>query len=164
MIGFVFWTLGMALAIVLGVVSHLTPVLYHLCVFFERHLVLMLERATGRSLSIGGLVFASLVVWGALGALLGGLFLSSSLGSWAILIPGTIAAAWGGSVGYQVGMHNLIFTYRQPGVLAHHHPGFIGRSPGPQASVWREAPTEAWFAEGTVLGEAAEYDDSAPGM
>jgi len=163
MIGFVFWTLGMALAIVLGVVSHLTPVLYHLCVFFERHIVFLAERATGRSLSIGGLVFASLVVWGALGALAGGLFLASSLGGWAILIPGTIAAAWGGSVGYQVGMHNLVFTYRQPGALPHHHPGNIGRHTRDRDVPWQDVPTGDWFAQGTVLGEAAEYDDATHG-
>lgn len=159
MIGFVFWVVGVALAIVLGLVSHLTPVLYHLCVFFERYIFLLVERATGRSLSVGGLVFASLAVWGALGALLGGLFLASSLGGWALIIPGTIAAAWGGSVGYQVGMHNLVFTYRQPGALPHHHPGNISRQAQGQHTSWQNMSPSDLFTQGTVLGDAAAYGD-----
>jgi len=160
MVAFVFWVVGVALAIVLGLVSHLTPVLYHLCVFFERHLVLMIERGTGRVLSVGGLVLASLLVWGGLGTLVGGLFLAPSFGIWALVVTGTIAAAWGGSVGYQVGMHNLVFTYRQPGVLPHHHPGYVGRAPGAPPSPWEGVSPEVWLHEGTVLGEAAEYEDT----
>lgn len=163
MSGIVLWSLGTAFAIVLGLITHLVPMLYHLCVFFERHLVLSVERATRRSLSIGGLVFVSLLVWGALGALLGGVFLASSLGIWALIIPGTIAAAWGGSVGYQVGMHNLVFTYRQPGALPYHHPGNIGRQAQGRYTSWQNMSPSDLFAQGTVLGDVAAYgDDDQP--
>lgn len=159
MINIVLWAVGAAFAIVLGLVSHIVPVLYHLCVFFERYLILMVQRATGRSLSVGGTVFASLLVWGALGALLGGLFLASSLGGWALLIPGTIAAAWGGSVGYQVGMHNLVLTYRQPGALPYHHPANIGRQAKGKQAPWQNVPSTNLLAQGIVLGDAAEDED-----
>lgn len=158
MIGVVFWIFGMALAIVLGLVAHMTPVIYHLCVFFERHLVLIIERSTGQSLSIGGLTLASLLAWGALGALVGGIFLSPIFGIWAVVVAGSIAACWGGSVGYQVGAQNLMLFYRRPGAVEHHRPGYIGRQAGVTPANWQQQHDDA-FGGGVILGEAQEQDD-----
>ena len=157
MIAFVFWAIGIALAIFLGLVTHLTPVIYHLCVFFERHLVLMVERSTGQRLSMGGLILISLLAWGALGALAGGILLSPIMGGWAVVAAGSIAAAWGGSVGYQVGAQNLMLFYRRPGAVEHHRPGYIGRQEAGQTN-WQQQADDR-FRDGIILGEAQEEDD-----
>lgn len=159
MFPFVIWVVGMAVAVLLGLAVHLTPVLYHLCVFFEWHLMRIVESATGRSLSMGGIILASLVAWGVLGALVGGILLGSSSGLLPVWFMGGIAAAWGGSVGYQVGAQNLIHYYRRPGSIDHQHPGYLGRQDNGAQPDRAQRPLDEVLRDSVILGEAREQSD-----
>lgn len=158
MVDVALWFVGILLTAAFSVLVHVTPALFHVCIFFERLIFALVQRTTSRLVSIGELTLVSGFVWGMGGALIGMVFLSGVVGAaTGALALGSMGVVWGLSVGYQAAVQEVAHTLRRPGSLEHHRPGSLssGTDEVVQASPDFSTRDDSWL-EGIFLGEAQE--------
>lgn len=157
MVGVALWLVGIVLTAAFSVFVHVTPALFHVCIFFERLIFALVQRTTSRLVSIGELTLLSGVVWGVGGALLGMVFLSGMVGAMTgALALGSMGIVWGLSVGYQAAVQEVAHTLRQPGSLEYHRPGSLSSGfDVTEPTSFNPSADDSWL-EGIFLGEARE--------
>lgn len=157
MVGFAFWVVGVIVATALSLLVHVTPALFHISIFFERLIFGAAQRLVARPLAIGELTLVSGLAWAGGTALLGWVFLAGVVGSSsALLIAGSMGLVWGLSVGYQAAVQEVAHYLRQPGVLEHHRPGYLGSQAASNGSQAPSMSVDDLWHEGIILGEARE--------
>ena len=144
---------GLLIVGLLAIIAQAIPAVFHLFVFFERFIFMLVSQITGRLVSIGLLSFISAGVWAIVALLIGSPLLSPYFGDgirvWLFLAGGL----WGLIIGYQAALLEYANQLRTPGMIIDERPGVLpppSRTPGSGKSL------EEMWSEGIILGESTD--------
>jgi hypothetical protein len=149
--------IGIVIVGALALVAQMIPAVFHLCIFIERFIFMLVSQVTNRLLSVGLLTGISALVWAIAAALVGTPFLSRYFGQGITLWLFLAGGMWGLVIGYQAALLEYAHQLRRPGVLVEQRPGILP-PPGASGAPSQSKSLEELWSEGIILGEVSDSE------
>ena len=148
---------GIVIVGALALVAQTIPAVFHLCIFIERFIFMIVSQMTRRLLSVGMLTGISALVWAVAAALVGTPFLSRYFGQGITLWLFLAGGMWGLVIGYQAALLEYAHQLRRPGVITEQRPGVLPSSSVHSTQTGGKSLDEL-LREGVILGEVSDSE------